>query len=97
MAFGVLPVIISDDWVLPFEEIIDWPALSIRVRDDDTELLRIPKRLAAMPLDSLCKMRGHAYDIYHQFLRSPKEWSEAMAKVLEHRRVNTDTGFRTIQ
>jgi hypothetical protein len=85
MAFGVVPVVVSDDWALPFEEVIDWGALSLRVREDDAEFERLPSRLASVSINRLCTMRGYVFDTYHRFLRSPKEWNTALADVLQHR------------
>ena len=31
MAMGVVPVILADDWALPFEDILDWDSFAIRV------------------------------------------------------------------
>jgi len=83
MAFGVIPVIISDDWVLPFEELIPWPSLSVRVREAD--LAQLPAILHAIPLEEVCAMRMRAFDTYHRYLRTPREWNRGMEEVLAKR------------
>jgi hypothetical protein len=54
MAAGGIPVILSDGWVLPFSEALDWSAFSVRVEEADASgtlaLLRSipPERVRAM-------------------------------------------------
>jgi hypothetical protein len=35
MSFGCIPIILSDNWVLPFHRLIDWSSCSLRPREDE--------------------------------------------------------------
>ena len=35
MSFGCIPIILSDNWILPFDRLIDWASLSLRPREDE--------------------------------------------------------------
>lgn len=64
LAFGIVPVVIADDWALPFDEIIDWDKASLRVRE--RELQHLPAMLEALPLDKVCEMRQYAFEVYRR-------------------------------
>jgi len=64
LAFGIVPVVIADDWVLPFDEIIDWDKASLRV--GERELQNLPAMLEALPLDKVCEMRQYVFEVYHR-------------------------------
>jgi len=34
---GAIPVIVSDGWILPFDELVDWERVGVVVREDDLE------------------------------------------------------------
>ena len=84
LSFGVAPVIVADDWVLPFEEIIDWRRIALRVPERD--LGSLPQRLAVLPLSEICAMRVRAFEVYHAYLQSPARWNDAFGVILEARR-----------
>ena len=83
LAFGVVPVIISDDWALPFEEIIDWSKASLRVAE--TELHRLPGLLAKLSLDQVCELRRRVFTIYHRYLAGPEQWNRALEEIFATR------------
>ena len=35
MSFGCIPIILSDNWVLPFDRLIDWSSCTLRPREDE--------------------------------------------------------------
>ena len=89
LAFGVVPVVIADDWALPFEEIIDWSQIALRVREHELE--KLPSLLAATPLDTVCAMRGRVFDVYHKWLRGPAQWDAAVTHIFATRRWSNGT------
>jgi hypothetical protein len=68
MAMGVVPIILSDGWSLPFEDILDWSEFSIRIQAD--ALTTIPDVIAAHA-ETACEMRAKVYDVYHTYLKDP--------------------------
>jgi hypothetical protein len=52
--YGCVPVIIADDIALPFSHVIDWPSISLRVREKDVDKLdRILRHVAATNLTTI--------------------------------------------
>jgi len=83
MSSGVIPIVLADGWVPPFDEIIDWPSASVfiperRARD-------IPKILSRYSLDQVCAMRRNAFELYHKYLKSPARWEVAFVKIMQKR------------
>ena len=84
MSMGVIPIIISDDWVLPFEEVINWSQVSVRL--SELELESLPARLASMTIEQVCQMRKNAFEAYRRYLESPAAWEAGIASSLAARR-----------
>lgn len=81
--FECVPVIIADNFVLPFEEVLDWSAFSVVVAEKDIAnlkeiLLRIPLRQYITMQMNVKKLQKHflwhskpvKYDIFHMILHS---------------------------
>ncbi len=77
MAMGVVPIIISDGWQLPFEDMLDWSEFSIRVREDDISTL---SSVIEAHRDRACEMSAKVYDVYHKYMATPKAIVEAIDK-----------------
>jgi len=80
---GAIPVIIADDQVLPFEELLDWRSLAVvipeaRVRD-------IPDILRSIPAPTVRRMRCRLYTTALPLLRSLES---EVSSVLELLRMN---------
>ena len=84
MSMGVIPIIISDDWVLPFEDVINWSQVSVRL--SELELESLPARLASMTIEQVCQMRKNAFEAYRRYLESPAAWEAGIASSLAARR-----------
>ena len=83
MASGLVPIIISDDWALPFEELIDWESVALLVGEN--ALHTIAERLENLSLPTVCDMRLRAYDVYKRYLATPKQWARAIESIFEAR------------
>jgi hypothetical protein len=81
---GVIPIIISDDWVLPFEDVINWSQVSVRL--SELELESLPAKLASMTIERVCQMRKNAFEAYRRYLESPAAWEAGIASSLAARR-----------
>lgn len=47
MSFGCIPIILADNWVLPFSRLIDWSSCALRPREDDiSACITLLKRLS---------------------------------------------------
>lgn len=66
MAMGVVPVIVSDEWSLPFEDILDWSTFSIRVSEADIPKLR---EIMEQHKPRACSMSERVFSVYHQYFR----------------------------
>eukprot|EP00397_Hematodinium_sp_SG-2012_P014661 GEMP01014912.1.p2 GENE.GEMP01014912.1~~GEMP01014912.1.p2 ORF type:complete len:304 (+),score=35.92 GEMP01014912.1:944-1855(+) len=55
--FGCIPVILSDELTMPFQDIVDWPSLSIKV-PRSTNLTELYYRLKAIPVKKRKAMKA---------------------------------------
>ncbi|PKU78056.1 putative glycosyltransferase [Dendrobium catenatum] len=81
--YECVPVIIADNFVLPFEEVLDWSAFSVVVAEKDIPnlkdiLLRIPLRKYIRMQQCVKRLQRHflwhprpeKYDLFHMILHS---------------------------
>jgi hypothetical protein len=64
--FDCIPVIIADGFVLPFGDVLDWDAFSLRVAERDIPRLR--QILEAVPLAQCEQMQRRLRDVRRHFL-----------------------------
>ena len=70
MNVGSIPVIISDNYALPFNELIDWNSCSIRVKENELcNLLEIIKS----NLDREDELRQNVKDVYDKYFSSTEK------------------------
>lgn len=70
MNVGSIPVIISDNYVLPFSELIDWNSCSIRIKEDEIcNLLEIIKD----NLEREDRLRKNVKDVYDKYFSSTEK------------------------
>jgi hypothetical protein len=62
MSFGCIPIILSDGWVLPFDRIIPWEQLSLRVHAD--AVANLPRILANLSPDDIQSRQEKVVEIY---------------------------------
>ncbi|CAL2040488.1 unnamed protein product [Caenorhabditis brenneri] len=80
---GCIPVVISDSWILPFTETIDWSSAAIVVAERDA--LSIPELLMSMSRRKVEKLRDSARDVYDGYLRSIKVISNHVLTIISKR------------
>ena len=73
-----IPVIISDNYALPFSELIDWNSCSIRVKENELDkLLQIIKS----NLDREDELRQNVKDVYDKYFCSTQKMIETAIKI----------------
>ena len=53
LAAGCIPVIIADEIQLPFDDILDWREMSVKVKEADVKAGKLKKILSAIPEDRI--------------------------------------------
>jgi hypothetical protein len=71
MAMGTVPVILSDEWSLPFEDILNWSEFSIRVQLSD--IGDLPSVLDRYTREDACKMSSRVFEVYHQYFANASQ------------------------
>jgi hypothetical protein len=89
LAAGSIPIVISDDWVLPFPEIICWDTVVVRVLE--SQILDIPDIITRIGPQQRLWMQRQGLRIYRQYLSS---WRVATLTTLEilERRLDRELG-----
>ena len=65
---GCIPVLLANDWELPFSEVIDWSQAAV-VADERT-LSRLPGLLRRIPESQIVRMREQVRFIWSSYFRS---------------------------
>ena len=68
MSYGCIPVVLSDNWVEPFDEIIDWSATSIHF--NESSLLLVPEMLRDIDDEAVIKLREANLRLYRKYFSS---------------------------
>ena len=68
--YECVPVIIADNFVLPFSEVLDWSAFSVVVPEKD--IPRLKEILLDIPMRRYLKMQSNVKMVQKHFLWSPK-------------------------
>ena len=85
MAMGVVPVIISDDLALPFEDILNWDEFSIRVPLAETS--QIPD-IIARARSKACDMSDRVFQVYHKYMANASQIMTGIEySILQHQKV----------
>ncbi|CAG2167283.1 unnamed protein product [Oppiella nova] len=80
---GCIPVIISDDYVLPFEEKIDWTRASVRIRSHSlSDLMAI---LTLIPDKKMDEMRVQTTFLWKTYFSSMKAIALTTLKIINER------------
>lgn len=68
LSAGCIPVVVADEYVLPFSEVLDWKRASVRIRED--ELLDVVGILKGISEDRVSEMRSQALLIWERYFSS---------------------------
>ena len=68
LASNCIPVISVDNYILPFDDVIDWSLASIRIRESDIHL--VIERLKHISLDKIEEMRRHGRLFYNNYFNT---------------------------
>jgi len=78
MSAGAVPVIISDHFVLPFSEILDWNSFSIVIKQDDID--SIPRVLDNISPSKYEYMQKNVVMVYENYFSS---YYQVMTRIVE--------------
>ena len=81
LAMGCVPLLISDDLVLPLEDRIDWDAIVLRLAESDVD--RLPEFVEAQ--DDLAAMAEEGHRVWREWF-SPENWIRGVAAAVKLRR-----------
>ena len=62
MSFGCIPIILSDGWILPFDRILPWEQMSLRVHTDAIQ--HLPQILANFTTDDILSRQKQVISVY---------------------------------
>lgn len=68
MSFGCIPVVLSDDWVLPFDRIIDWSNVVLHPAENDVP--NLPGILRSFDAERVAAMQQRVIDTYGTYFAS---------------------------
>ena len=84
LAAGLIPIVVSDGWELPFGNLIDWGELAIVV--PESRVATLPRLLSNWTLRRVCEVRIRAFDAYTRYLATPERWVAGVEAIMRHPR-----------
>ncbi|HTW93637.1 MAG TPA: exostosin family protein [Tepidisphaeraceae bacterium] len=81
LSFGCIPVIISDAWILPFDRLIDWNAISVRL--PESQVAKLPDLLRLFSAPRIAEMRKAAHEAFHRHFADTDAMAESLLRSLE--------------
>lgn len=83
LSVGCIPVLLSNNWVKPFESVIDWTQAVIEA--DERNLLQLPEMLRAYDWRSIDSLKSQSIAIYNTYFSSVERIVITALKILEER------------
>ncbi len=65
---GCVPVVLADDWVLPFSELVDWAQVAVVA--DERLLLQVPEIVRSIPQARIFAMRQKTQVLWENYFSS---------------------------
>lgn len=88
LSYGCIPVILSDNWVKPFDEIIDWSQATLQF--EESRLLEVPDILRDIDQSTIARMRKNCLDIYSKYFSSTRRIVLSAISILQSRLATTE-------
>ncbi|CAE6961379.1 EXT1 [Symbiodinium natans] len=89
MSFCAIPVVLSDEKLLPFSEILNWSEMAVIVPEN--AVATIPGVLRALGPQQRCRMRRRAFEAFHAYFANVSSNVRGLLEVLE---LHANGGFR---
>ncbi|VDK79033.1 unnamed protein product [Litomosoides sigmodontis] len=83
LRLGCIPVILSDDWELPFSEVIDWRQ-AVVIGHEET-VLTISDVLSAIPVERILFMKQQSRGLYQRYFSSVEKIAVTSLQIIEER------------
>ena len=83
ISYGCIPVILSDGWVWPFGELIDWSNVALQYEEDS--ILLVPDMLRDIRQDNIKEMRRNCDLLYRKYFSSIEKIVLTTLAVIERR------------
>lgn len=83
LSCGCIPVILSDGWVWPFSELIDWSEAAIQFPEED--ILLVPERLRDIRPQQIVRMRQKCLQLYRKYFSSVEKIVLTTLSIVESR------------
>eukprot|EP00933_Yihiella_yeosuensis_P038287 TRINITY_DN32228_c0_g1_i1.p1 TRINITY_DN32228_c0_g1~~TRINITY_DN32228_c0_g1_i1.p1 ORF type:complete len:372 (+),score=54.18 TRINITY_DN32228_c0_g1_i1:146-1261(+) len=83
LSFGTIPVILADDWLLPFDEIINWQEIAVIVKQH--AWTTVPELLRSISASERCLMRKRGLEIFKKYFSDVLGNIEGFFAVMTHR------------
>lgn len=83
LSFGCIPVILSDGWVEPFDELIDWSTATVQFSEN--MLLHVPDMLRDIDARMITSMRKNCRELYEQYFSTIEKIILTTLEIIERR------------
>lgn len=83
LSLGCIPVVLSNSWVLPFSEVIDWSSAVIMA--DERLLLQIPEQIRSISKQKLISLRSKCLSLYENYFSSVERIVKTTLTIIEER------------
>jgi Exostosin family len=87
LSAGAIPVILADDWVLPFHNsVVDWTQMAVILPESRAPFVLDYLSLANITAAQQCRMRQLGYHYYQTYMQTPQGVIQGFIESLEHLR-----------